>query len=190
MIYGHRVYCLPSDPLDITETPAYTELVEPTSEGTADPLEQDPEQEEDLRSVYDGSISDSILSGFGAYFNDHAGPAARYFIWRESQYVYRMVYGSTSDYISWSNAQEVIYTASSGYNGVPSFQKGRSGSITLSSSDVGSSSAYVYSSLDTHLPNRYVGSDRFMPVLSTILLVTALAYCIYRFVSHALFRRC
>ena len=190
MIYGHRIYSLSSDSLDYSEDPSHSELVEPTPEGTEDPLGEDHEEEGDLRSVYDGSISDSILAAFGVYFNDHAGPTARYFIWRESQYVYRMVYGSTTNYVSWTNAQEVVYTANSSYNGVPSFQKGRSGSITLSSSDVGSSSAYVYSSLDTHLPNRYVASDRFMPVLSTILLVTALAYCIYRFVSHALFRRC
>lgn len=190
MIYGHRFYNLSSDPLDNSEDPSYTELVEPTPEGSEDPLAEDNEEEGDLRSIYEGSISDTILSGFGTYFNEHAAPYARYFIWRESQYVYRMVYGSTSDYVSWSNAQEVVYTANSAYNGVPTFQKGRSGSITLSSSDVGSSSAYVYSSLDTHLPNRYVESDRFLPLLSTILLVTALAYCIYRFVSHALFRRC
>lgn len=188
MTYGHSVFRFSDPPFDYTEDPSSTELVYPSPEGSQALVEQDSESEE-VRSVYDGSISDSILSALGSYFNVHAAPYDRYFIWRDTQSTYRLVFGGTSDYVTWTAAQEVIYTAASGYNTVPTFTKGRSGSFSLSSSDVSNTSAYIYSSLDTHIPNRYVDTNRFIPVLAVMLLVTALAYAIYRFVNHALFRR-
>lgn len=189
MTYGHSILYLSDLPIDFTEDPSSTELVYSTPEGSPAALEQDPQSEEGIKSVYDGSISDSILSALGSYFNLHSAPYDRYFIWRDTQSTYRLVFGGTSDYVSWHSAHEVIYTAASGYNTVPTFTQGRSGSFSLSSSDVSNTSAYIYSSLDTHLPNRYVDSNRFVPVLAVMLLVTALAYAIYRFVNHALFRR-
>lgn len=189
MIYGHSVFRFSDPPIDFTEDPASTELVHVTPEGSQAPLESDPESDEEMRSVYDGSISDSVLSSLGSYFNLHAAPYDKYFIWRDTQSTYRLVFGATSDYVSWTGAQEVIYTTASGYNTFPTFSKGRSGSFSLSSADVSNNSAYIYSSLDTHLPDRYVDTNRFLPVLAVMLLVTALAYAIYRLVNHALFRR-
>lgn len=115
---------------------------------TAEPIET----EEPSRSVYDGSISDSYLRQLSAYYNMHAKYGTPYTITRPSQYVYQLVYGSSSDGIHYEDAT-VFRITTGAYNTLSTVSVTNGATLTV---DTTGSTAYVYSSYPTYLPSSYI----------------------------------
>lgn len=131
---------------DVTPVPDQTE----SSIVTSEPLFQ--EEEEPGRSVYDGSISDSILRSLSGYYNSHSKPGTPYCITRPSQYVYQLVYGSSSDGVHFTDATVATYSLGN-YSALSTFRVSDGQTLTV---DVTGSTAYVYSSSAQFLPSPYI----------------------------------
>lgn len=168
----------------------YSQTSEPVEIDTPRPSEDMAQETEDpsIRAVYDGDISDGILAKFSEYYNTHAGPFDKYVIYRPSQYQYVMVYGQTSDFISWTSAQEVLYNAPT-YGTSATFSLGRSGSFSIGSSALVGNTGFVYSSSSDFFPSRYVDSGRINTLIGTMLLVSLLGFVLYKWLSHLFSRR-
>lgn len=131
---------------DQSEDPQTVAPSEPDSTETILQSE-DPE-----RAVYDGDISDSILAKLSAYYNEHG--SKDYAIYRADQYHYYLVYGDYSEG-SFSNATVVSYTLNSGYT---SYATVTVSSVSSSRPDLSGATGYVYSSIASYLPSRYISS--------------------------------
>lgn len=141
--------------------------------------------EDDTRAVYDGSISDSILRGLSSYYNCHARPNTPYTITRLSQYVYQLVYGTTSDCIHFTDATIVTYTVGT-YNNNTTIRVSDGATITV---DTTGSTAYVYSSSPVFLPSSYiVDSPRLLTSSVFWLLVVVVLSTTVRFIWSLLRR--
>lgn len=123
------------------------------------------------RSVYDGDISDGILSKLSAYYNAHAPINMPYVIYRPSQYYYRLVYGYTNNYITFNSCTVVEYYSYSSY---------ASNDVTVTVSeyqnftvDLTGDTGYIYSSSESFIPSRYINSDRInsIGVLAVCILI-------------------
>lgn len=115
---------------------------------------ESPSPDSEVRSVYEGDISSSILQKLAAYYNDHAQAGDDYIIVRPSQNDYRLYYGGTITGTSCSGSTMVRYYGStSGYSTYfnLSVTEDYSGSI-----DSTGYSGYIYSSIDSWLPNPYI----------------------------------
>lgn len=191
MIYGCDKILFDPNPLSYSSDPQdRTQTAEPTQAPEVRPSEtaEQASEGEQLRNVYDSDVSSTVLQKLSAYYNDHAGPFDRYIIFRSDQYTTRLIYGGASSPTSWTGATEVIYQTSSNFNGFTTFSHGRSGSITLSSSDLSGSTGYIYSSFADYPSSYYVETSRVMPLLMTMLLISAIGFVVYRWIHSMLYR--
>lgn len=152
---------------------------------TEEPIQEPIETEEPSRSVYDGSISDSYLRQLSSYYNMHSRLGTPYCITRPSQYVYQLVYGTSSDGINFTDAVIVRLTVGTyNQNSVISVTNGATISV-----DVTGSTAYVYSSNPQFLPSSYISDSPRLISFGVFALVALFALsCLVRFIWSLLKR--
>lgn len=144
-------------------------------------------ESDDLRSVYDGSISDSILRNLSAYYNSHAKIGDSYIITRPSQYSYRLIFGKSSDGINYTDATIVDYTyTSTQYNQHPTVTVTNGSTI---SADVQGYSGYIYSSSARFLPSSYVDNSRGTPLAMNIMLLIISIFLVGKFIYDLVMNR-
>ena len=133
------MYLIPNNspaPFDIDDTPynpPYSKITSETLVGTD--------------SVYDGSISSTILNWFSGYYSNHY-ENENYLILRDGQYTYRMYVGdivSNGKTCTVRNCDMITYNSNSAYDYTPyyTFETGVSAVVDISSG--GRLSTYVYS---------------------------------------------
>lgn len=100
-----------------------------------------------IESVYDGSISSSILNFFSGYYRNHY-ENDNYLIFRDGQYTYRMYVGdivSNGKTCSVSNCDMITYHSNSGYDYTPYYFVDTGVSAVVDITSGGQLSSYVYS---------------------------------------------
>lgn len=100
-----------------------------------------------LESVYDGSISSSILNFFSGYYRNHY-ENDNYLILRDGQYTYRMYVGdivSNGKSCTVNNCDMITYHSNSGYDFTPYYFVDTGVSAVVDITSGGQLSAYVYS---------------------------------------------
>lgn len=100
-----------------------------------------------MESVYDGSISSSILNFFSGYYRNHY-ENDNYLILRDGQYTYRMYVGdivSNGKSCSVSNCDMITYHSNSGYDFTPYYFVDTGISAVVDITSGGQLSSYVYS---------------------------------------------
>lgn len=129
---------------------------DPTQQSTPEPTEMLPiATNEPERSVYDGEVSDTILAKLSAYYNEHADQE-EYVIYRADQYNYYLIYGDYNNG-QFTNATSVLYHTQSYYNTVDCTISVSTG--VSARPDLTGDTGYIYSSIDTFLPSRYINSQ-------------------------------
>lgn len=108
----------------------------------------DVREEAGINSVYDGSISSTILNWFAGYYRSHYD-TEDYLILRDGQYTYRMYVGSIvadGKTCILSNCDVVTYhSSSSAYDYTPYYSVASGVSTTIDITSGNQLSAYVYS---------------------------------------------
>lgn len=108
----------------------------------------DVRQEAGINSVYDGSISSTILNWFSGYYRSHYD-TEDYLILRDGQYTYRMYVGSIvadGKTCILTNCDVVTYhSSSSAYDYTPYYSVTSGVSTTIDITSGNQLSAYVYS---------------------------------------------
>lgn len=102
-----------------------------------------------IESVYDGSISSSILNFFSGYYRNHY-ENQDYLILRDGQYTYRMYVGDivpNGKSCSVRNCDLITYNSNSGYDFTPFYSVDTGVSAVVDISSGGQLSAYVYSTV-------------------------------------------
>lgn len=154
-------------------------ILTPEAVFTEEPTQEPIEIEEPSRSVYDGSISDSYLRQLSAYYNMHARLGTPYCITRPSQYVYQLVYGTSSDGINFTDAHIIRITVGT-YNQNSTISVTNGATISV---DVSGSTAYVYSSNPQYLPSSYISDSPRLISFGIFALVALFALsCLVRFI--------
>ena len=100
-----------------------------------------------IESVYDGSISSSILNFFSGYYRNHYENQS-YLILRDGQYTYRMYVGDiipNGKSCTVRNCDMITYHSNSGYDYTPYYFVDTGVSAVVDISSGGQLSAYVYS---------------------------------------------
>ena len=100
-----------------------------------------------IESVYDGSISSSILNFFSGYYRNHY-ENHNYLILRDGQYTYRMYVGdivSNGKSCTVSNCDMITYHSDSGYDYTPYYIVDTGVSAVVDITSGGHLSTYVYS---------------------------------------------
>lgn len=100
-----------------------------------------------IDSVYDGSISSSILNFFSGYYRNHY-ENDNYLIVRDSQYTYRMYVGDivpNGNKCTVSNCDMITYHSDSGYDFTPYYFVDTGVSAVVDITSGGHLSTYVYS---------------------------------------------
>ena len=100
-----------------------------------------------VESVYDGSISSSVLNFFSGYYRNHY-ENENYLILRDGQYTYRMYVGaivSNGKSCTVSNCDMITYHSNSGYDFTPYYFVDTGISAVVDISSGGQLSTYVYS---------------------------------------------
>ena len=100
-----------------------------------------------IESVYDGSISSSILNFFSGYYRNHY-ENDNYLILRDGQYTYRMYVGdivSNGKSCTVSNCDMITYHSNSGYDFTPYYFVDTGVSAVVDITSGGHLSTYVYS---------------------------------------------
>lgn len=100
-----------------------------------------------IESVYDGSISSSILNFFSGYYRNHY-ENDNYLILRDGQYTYRMYVGdivSNGKSCTVSNCDMITYHSNSGYDFTPYYFVDTGISAVVDITSGGQLSSYVYS---------------------------------------------
>lgn len=100
-----------------------------------------------IESVYDGSISSSILNFFSGYYRNHY-ENDNYLILRDGQYTYRMYVGdivSNGKSCTVSNCDMITYHSNSGYDFTPYYFVDTGVSAVVDITSGGQLSSYVYS---------------------------------------------
>lgn len=102
-----------------------------------------------IESVYDGSISSSILNFFSGYYRNHY-ENQDYLILRDGQYTYRMYVGdivSNGKSCTVSNCDMITYHSNSGYDFTPYYFVDTGVSAVVDITSGGQMSSYVYSDI-------------------------------------------
>ena len=102
-----------------------------------------------LESVYDGSISSSILNFFSGYYRNHYDNQD-YLILRDGQYTYRMYVGdivSNGKSCTVNNCDMITYHSNSGYDFTPYYFVDTGVSAVVDITSGGQLSTYVYSTV-------------------------------------------
>lgn len=102
-----------------------------------------------VESVYDGSISSSILNFFSGYYRNHY-ENQDYLILRDGQYTYRMYVGdivSNGKSCTVNNCDMITYHSNSGYDFTPYYFVDTGVSAVVDITSGGQLSAYVYSTV-------------------------------------------
>lgn len=132
-------------------------------------------------SVYNGDVSDTILSKLSAYYNENAPINTPYAIYRPDQYEYILVYGQTSDYHSWTDCRVVRYFATqSGYNQAYLLDVE---DRTTYTADLSGYTGYIYSSSDQFIPSRYIGNDRISTFFLCGIFAAVILFSLSTFIS-------
>ena len=100
-----------------------------------------------IESVYDGSISSSVLNFFSGFYRSHY-ENENYLILRDGQYTYRMYVGdivSNGNSCSVSNCDMITYHSNSGYDFTPYYTVDSGVSAVVDITSGGHLSTYVYS---------------------------------------------
>ena len=100
-----------------------------------------------IDSVYDGSISSSVLNFFSAYYRNHY-ENQNYLILRDGQYTYRMYVGDiipNGKSCTVRNCDMITYHSNSGYDFTPYYFVDTGVSAVVDISSGGHLSTYVYS---------------------------------------------
>ena len=100
-----------------------------------------------IESVYDGSISSSVLNFFSGYYRNHYENQS-YLILRDGQYTFRMYVGdivSNGKSCSVSNCDMITYHSNSGYDYTPYYSVDTGVSAVVDITSGGHLSTYVYS---------------------------------------------
>ena len=100
-----------------------------------------------IESVYDGSISSSVLNFFSGYYRNHY-ENQNYLILRDGQYTYRMYVGdivSNGKSCNVRNCDMITYHSDSGYDYTPYYVVDTGVSAVVDISSGQRLSAYVYS---------------------------------------------
>ena len=100
-----------------------------------------------VESVYDGSISSSILNFFSGYYRNHYENQS-YLILRDGQYTYRMYVGdiiANGKSCTVRNCDMVTYHSNSGYDFTPYYSVDTGVSAVVDITSGGHLSSYVYS---------------------------------------------
>ena len=100
-----------------------------------------------IESVYDGSISSSILNFFSGYYRNHY-ENDNYLIVRDGQYTYRMYVGDivlNGKSCIVSNCDLITYHSNSGYDFTPYYSVDTGVSSVVDITSGGYLSSYVYS---------------------------------------------
>lgn len=102
-----------------------------------------------IESVYDGSISSSVLNFFSAYYRNHY-ENQDYLILRDGQYTYRMYVGDiipNGKSCTVRNCDLITYHSNSGYDYTPYYFVDTGVSAVVDITSGGQLSAYVYSTV-------------------------------------------
>lgn len=144
-------------------------------------------ESDDLRAIYDGSISDSILRQFSAYYNEHAKIGDSYIITRLSQYKYRLIFGKSDNGVSYTDATivDLEYTSQQ-YSTHPTVTVSTGNTI---SADVQGYSGYIYSSAPQYFPSSYVDINRGTPLAMNIMLLFIAAFILGKFLYDLIMNR-
>lgn len=100
-----------------------------------------------IESVYDGSISSSVLNFFTGYYRNHY-ENDNYLILRDGQYTYRMYVGDivpNGKSCTVSNCDMITYHSNSGYDFTPYYFVDTGVSAVVDITSGGHLSTYVYS---------------------------------------------
>lgn len=158
---------------------------------TIEPINEDPTATPELRALYEGDISTTILEKLSAYYTEHSDPLEKpnYFIVRQSQSEYILYYGDISSSGAISDATVVRYYGynTGSYTAVYrlNVSQASSGSVDLSGP-----TGYIYSSYDRYLPSPYIVTGKssvtmglWVSVLSCVVLCATVGVIVWRWLN-------
>lgn len=160
---------------------------------TIEPVDADPSATPELRALYDGDISSSILEKLSGYYTEHSDKLdpEDYFIVRQAQYDYLLYYGEIAEDGTITSAKVVRYYATNtgSYAAVYrlSVSETSSGRVDLSGY-----SGYIYSSYESYLPSPYIATSKpsvstglWVSVMSCVLICATVAVVVWRWLNAA-----
>lgn len=158
---------------------------------TLEPVDETPAPTPELRALYDGDISSSILEKLSSYYTEHSDPLEKedYFIVRQSQYDYLLYYGEISSSGAIADATIVRYYAVNTGSYAATYRLSVS-EATSGSVDLSGPSAYIYSSYDQYLPSPYIVTGKnsvsmglWVSVMSCVVICATVAIVVWRWLN-------
>lgn len=158
---------------------------------TTEPVDETPAPTAELRALYDGDISSSILEKLSSYYTEHSDPMEKenYFIVRQSQYDYILYYGDISSSGAISDAHVVRYYAVNTGSYAATYRLSVS-EATSGSVDLSGPSAYIYSSYEQYLPSPYIVTGKhsvsmglWVSVMSCVIICVTVGIIVWRFLN-------
>lgn len=158
---------------------------------TFEPDYEDPTSTPELRALYDGDISSTILEKLSGYYTEHSDKLEpeEYFIIRQGQNDYMLYYGDIAEDGSITHAKVVRYYAvnTGSYAAVYrlSVSEASSGRV-----DLAGYSGYIYSSYDSYLPSPYITTSKpavsaglWISVMSCIIICVTVGIIVWRWLN-------
>lgn len=144
---------------------------------TIEPVDPSPSPSPELRALYDGDISSTVLEKLSGYYIEHSDRVnpEDYFIVRQGQYDYILYYGDIESDGSINDATVVRYYAVNTGSYAAAYRLSVSES-TSGSVDLGGYSGYIYSSYESYLPSPYISTGK---VSASASLWITIASCLF-----------
>ena len=152
-------------------------------------LDPTPSPTAELRALYDGDVSSTILQKLSGYYIEHSDKLnpEDYFIVRTGNNDYSLYYGNISETGSITNAIRVRYYAvnSGSYTAAYRLSVSQLGSGSV---DLDGYEAYIYSSYESYLPSPYIAENNtpvrggfFTAVLMVLCACAVVGAIVWRF---------